>query len=406
MRRERGAAHDDTRGPVLRLTIQFAALVVVVVAVVAVIVYGVVATSVAEASERTLRAATQIDEPDEAPTGTFVTLVHEKRVASTEGTPTGLVDLDALRDVATGRAPEVRERRTVDGRTYDILTTRSSGERGGVVQAAVDDHEGREEVQRLLGGLVTAGVAATLLAVVAAFVMARRAVRPLADALDLQRRFVADASHELRTPLTVLSTRAQLLARQAGSDMPPRVTEGLAAIIDDTKGLTSILEDLLIAADPRTSVDPEPLDLVAVADEAVAALHPLAAEREVALTRTGSSEPVRMAGSSTALTRLIVALSTNALDHAKGRVNVQVEHVRGRVLLRVADDGPGFPPETRDSAFERFSSHRRTGADAADRHYGLGLAVVAEITKRHRGVVRVADAQEGAVVECTFPALH
>lgn len=401
MRRERGAAHDDTRGPVLRLTIQFVALVVVVVAVVAVIVYGVVASSVAEASERTLRAATQIDEPDEAPIGTFVTLVHENRVASTEGTPTGLVDLDALRDVANGRAPEVRERRTVDGRSYDILTTRSSRERGGVVQAAVDDHEGREEVQRLLGGLVTAGVAATLLAVVAAFVMARRAVRPLADALDLQRRFVADASHELRTPLTVLSTRAQLLARQAGSDMPPRVSEGLAAIIDDTKGLTSILEDLLIAADPRASVDPEPLDLVAVADDAVAALHPLAAERGVTLTRTGSSEPVRMAGSSAALTRLIVALSTNALDHARRRVDVHVEQVRDRILLRVADDGPGFPPETRESAFERFSSHRPAGS--ADRHYGLGLAVVAEITRRHKGVVRVVDVEQGAVVECTFP---
>ena len=67
----------------------------------------------------------------------------------------------------------------------------------------------------------------------------------------MQRRFVADASHELRTPLTLLSTRAQLLARRLRRR--PEVTDQVVAdvegVVADTRMLTEILDDLLVAAD-------------------------------------------------------------------------------------------------------------------------------------------------------------
>ncbi len=402
-RSRRPVAVDDTIGPTRRLTAQFAVLVLLVVGVVGVVVYGVVATSVSEARDRALHAAVEIDEPDEAPLGTFVTIVDGDRVSSSERMPPGLLDPAAIEAVAAGER-DLRTTRTVDGRTYDQLTT-THRSRDRVIQVSIDQHEGAEELQRLTTALLTAGIVGVALSVGGAFLMARRAVRPLADALALQRRFVADASHELRTPLTILSARAQLLARRSAADSPAHVTAAAAEIVDDAKGLTAILEDLLIAADPRMAPDPSPVDLAAVAGEALADLAMTAAERGIALAQTGDRHPVAIRGSATAIKRLVVALATNAIDHARSTVTVAVERDRGRAVIRVSDDGAGFTPDMRAAAFERFASGRDGAQPPGDRHYGLGLAVVAEIVQRHGGTVRVVPTSAGATVECTFAAV-
>ena len=80
--------------------------------------------------------------------------------------------------------------------------------------------------------------------------MGRRAVRPLAQALALQRDFVADASHELRTPLTLLSTRAQLLARSLqDTDVGGDIREDSRGVVRDTSRMVAVVDDLLLAAD-------------------------------------------------------------------------------------------------------------------------------------------------------------
>ena len=70
---------------------------------------------------------------------------------------------------------------------------------------------GRSRLLLSLGVAELAGIVASIAVVT---LLTRRSIRPLAEALALQRRFVADASHELRAPLTVLHTRIQLLARR------------------------------------------------------------------------------------------------------------------------------------------------------------------------------------------------
>jgi len=400
-----GGRSDDLRGASVRLTLQFTALMLVVLVLVGGVVFLIVRASAAESASQALVAATRLDSPDDAPEGTYLTIVDNQRMMSSRDLPAGVLDTAAIAAVTAGGG-EVSGSRTVDGHRYRLLTTTVTGGREGarVVQVAVDQHETAEELERLAVALLMAGLVALAVSGVAAYWMARRAIRPLAEALALQRRFVADASHELRTPLTLLSTRAQLLRRRDQTGLPPDVTEAVDEIVTDTRTLTGILEDLLIAADPRSVAEPEPVNLIETAEHAVTMLQGDATARGITLARAAAAGPVVVPGSPAALLRLVVALVTNALDHARASVLVSID-VDGRfAIVRVADDGAGFAPEVVGTAFERFNSGRAAAEPGATRHYGLGLAIVAEITRRHGGTVAIeSSGPAGAAVVARLP---
>ncbi len=385
-------------------------------------------TSQNEALRQQLISAEHLDSPRDAPPGVYVAITPGGPQAGQPGqngqpeqdgqgapsgpgdgfspdqlivspnAPEGFPDTTVLQRVLrTGEASEKTV--TLGGDSYVL---RTDGDSGRLVQVAVDKSESRAELRRVILALTLSGIPAIVGAVLAAWWMSRRAMRPLAEALALQRRFVADAGHELRTPLTLLSTRAQILRRTLPSSSsatevttgtahaapePPAVRDGLDEIVADAKALTGILEDLLISADPRQDVEQAPVELVAVVDEVIASARAEATSRDLRLERSGAA-PVSVSGARVSLSRLVLALVSNALDHARTRVTVTVT-VHGReAWLEVADDGPGFPHGTAERAFERFASSRAAEADAeAPRHYGLGLALVAEVAHRHGGTV-------------------
>jgi signal transduction histidine kinase len=197
------------------------------------------------------------------------------------------------------------------------------------------------------------------------------------------------------------------LRRQIGeADVADPIAKGVQELVQDSRVLTGILEDLLISADPRESMGKVPLDLGALAREAVTALDVQASGRGVELRLADSSTAVEIEGSRISLLRLFTSLMSNALDHADSRVSVDVG-ITGRLAeICVRDDGPGFPDAMRDRAFERFATSR-TNLDHGDRtrHYGLGLALVAEIAARHGGTITVDPprAGEGAAIRVRLP---
>ena len=406
----------ESRRAARRLAIQFAALVVVVFALLGGVVFAIVSASQAEATNRALAAASLIDSPHDAPPGVFVVLVGDHGVLASPNLPAGLPDEAAIRSVEESGST-VQETVNLDGRSYAVRTSTNAK---GTAQVAVDLHESQEELGRLGWALAISGVLAAVAAVFIAAWMARRAMRPLAEALALQRRFVMDASHELRTPLTLLSTRAQLLrralppksvdrpgaSRSSASSGSSSVSQGdIAAaveeIVQDSRVLTEILEDLLIAADPREVAPKSRLDLGDLADQAVALQGPEAAKRGLLLVRGGSTDPVVIEGAGVSIQRLFTALIANALDHAESEVHVDVSRAGSDAVIRVSDDGPGFPAGMDTAAFDRFASSRPAAdSPVRPRHYGLGLALVAEVASRHGGSVTIEPAvgEHGAVV--------
>ncbi len=331
-----------------------------------------------------LAAAEDVGDP---PPGEVLARQHPG-AAAVEVTRSASPELVRILDDAIGRAPGYYQTDAGDDRQVRVLVTRrADGSRWAV---AADLAPLRQRQRQLAVALLVAELAGLAGALVAAALLARRAVAPLAAALTLQRRFVADASHELRTPLTVLHTRAQLLARRARTQPPERLAGQLDQLVADTRALGEVVEDLLVsaAAEHQPLPDTE-VDLAEVAREVVASMSAYAQGREVDL-RVEAPAPAPVRGARTALRRALTALVDNAVGHVPqgGHVTVTVDRRDGRVAAEVADDGVGLDPAEADHLFDRFAH----GTSGAGRRFGLGLALVQHVARAHRGSIEVAGA--------------
>lgn len=388
-----------------RLAIQFGVILLVFLGLVAGVTFAAVRAGQKQSETRSLSDAAQVMEPQDAPRGILVAIQSKDDFDVSKGAPSWFPIRSEMKAIHEDTV--VQQPRVEDGRSYIV---RTSSDDGRVVQVALDTHEDIEELGRLGLALGAASLIAMIAAIFVAAAMARRAMRPMVEALALQRRFVMDASHELRTPLTLLSTRVQMLRRSWGGTGQPVARsdagQGLDEILRHTQELGDILEDLLIAADPRETAELRAVDLGEIGRQAVADRQDLAAEKQVVLAWSSSAVPAVVNGSPASLARLFAALISNALDHADSRIDVSVTTEGGNAAIRVADDGLGFSPDVRSHAFERFASTRAGAApEGRERHYGLGLALVAEVATRHGGSVKIEPQQPdtGAIVTVQIP---
>ncbi|MBK7543520.1 MAG: sensor histidine kinase N-terminal domain-containing protein [Candidatus Competibacteraceae bacterium] len=223
----------------------------------------------------------------------------------------------------------------------------------------------------------------------------------LAQTLDNQRQFIADAAHELRTPLTAVRLQAAL-ARHAST-----AEERAGAIQDLEAGLgraTHLIEQLLVMA--RLDAEPtgrlEPMDLLELAKTVVVEQSPIADSKALDLGLL-SGEPATMTGDPAELRALLDNLVGNALRYtpAGGRVDIEVRQTETEVVLAVSDTGPGIPPAEQTRVFDRFYR----GADAAAPGSGLGLAIVRRVADRHHARIDLDSSQNGSGLRVTvrFP---
>jgi len=219
------------------------------------------------------------------------------------------------------------------------------------------------------------------------------------------RRFLADASHELRTPLASIRGYAELFRIGAAAE-PDDIAKAMSRIEDESERMGVLVEDLLALArldEVREQVR-EPVDLTALARDAVDDARAVAPAREIALDADGGA--VVIDGDSAQLRQVLANLVRNALVHtpAGTRIDVSVGARDATATLVVRDFGPGLPP-TGDPAelFDRFwraDPGRGRGRAGA----GLGLAIVAAIVAAHGGRARGADAEGGgARFEVSLP---
>jgi two-component system OmpR family sensor kinase len=208
------------------------------------------------------------------------------------------------------------------------------------------------------------------------------------------RRFVADASHELRTPLTSIRGYAELFRR--GADVRPEdLAKSMRRIEEESTRMGTLVDELLLLArlDQGRPLELGPVDLAAVAADAVADARTIAPDRPISIERPQALE---VRGDDARLRQVAANLISNALEHTPERtpVSVRVSTSKGSATLEVSDQGPGLSEEQAAKVFDRF--YRVDQARSRDNGgAGLGLSIVAAIVHAHGGIVSVDTAPGG-----------
>jgi signal transduction histidine kinase len=247
-----------------------------------------------------------------------------------------------------------------------------------------------------------------LLSVLCGALLARFTLRPARDALRYQKVFISNVAHELRTPISVIKTSTEVAL--IDDTMPKSVRRTFKDIVIELDRISEILNNLLSL---NALTRPERMQFRAVE------LGPLVASvaKQYAALANERGVKVRMTkdphatvwGNATALEQVISNLVTNALSYTPrdtgGRVNIEVRQEGNMILLSIADSGIGMSEDDLFHIFEPFyradTSRARTAKNSSS---GLGLTIVNEIVRVHRGKIQIQSApRKGTSVHVYLP---
>ena len=226
----------------------------------------------------------------------------------------------------------------------------------------------------------------------------------ISDMLASRRRFLTDAAHQIRTPLAVLTTQAEVGARQNDPAAMRDTFRHLLRSLGNTQRMANQLL-ALSRAEPANGLIGEkaPCDLTSLAREVAADLVPLALARNIDLAFEAEAA-TPLDGNEAMLREMVGNLVDNAIRYSGPGTQGVVATVRhaDRIELVVTDQGPGIAPEERDMVFRRF--YRILGQGNAEGS-GLGLAIVREIALGHHGQVTLESGpgDRGLRVRVSFP---
>ncbi|WP_298624755.1 ATP-binding protein [uncultured Legionella sp.] len=217
----------------------------------------------------------------------------------------------------------------------------------------------------------------------------------LKEGFEREKRFAADAAHELRTPLAALKAQAQVALNS--NDIEEK-NQALQKLIASVNRSTHIVQQLLtmsrLVPEATSLNDADAVNLGKLTREILAMLAPSAVEKQIELEFEHDDNIPKISGNPTALGILVRNLVDNAIRYCteNGRVIVRLLKQDNELVLEVADNGPGIPPELQARVFERF--FRVLGNKSPGS--GLGLAIVQQICDLHGGRVALDSQKTGS----------
>lgn len=262
-----------------------------------------------------------------------------------------------------------------------------------------------QSVLRLGLVLLAIWLGAMLLFLAISIQLSAIAARPMEEAMQREKQFVADASHDLKTPLSVILANNAILAEN-----PDAPVGSLSRWLDSTqaaaKRMQQLISQMLTLADverPDAPVALERVDLASLAMRSALELESLAYEKNITLD-TELPEECFVRGDSGYLLRIVSSLLENALKYEPegGRVLLRLIQEKKKTLLFVQNFGTQIPQEDLPHVFERFyrsDKSRRNDSNS----FGLGLAITRQMIQRLGGDISAASSpEEGTIFRVTF----
>ncbi len=217
----------------------------------------------------------------------------------------------------------------------------------------------------------------------------------------LKDEFVSTVSHELRTPLTAISGALSILASGMSGPTTPKQDRMLEIARSNAERLTRLINDILdtqIAA--RSPAPSEAQSVGEVIAETLRMNQPVLAQGGLRIAIRDESGGAAVRIEREVLIRILTNLLSNAARHASGTdVDVAAVVDDGRVVLSVADNGPGVPEDLRERLFTRFGR----GRDSQSRGSGLGLYICRQLVAARGGTIDYAPENTGSRFTVVLP---
>lgn len=217
-----------------------------------------------------------------------------------------------------------------------------------------------------------------------------------------------NVAHDLKTPLTRLRTKAESALRDSSDSQAQR--EALETTISESDKLIKTFNALLMIARAEAGAPSGALadvDVSTVARDVAELYEPVAEEQGLAF-ETAIAPDVHLRANRELIGQAIVNLIENALKYYEpvegkaGKLRIAVRSEGGRVLIEVADNGPGIPAEDRQRVVERFVRLEKSRTEAGS---GLGLSLVNAVARLHKGEFRIEDNNPGVRAVIDLPAV-
>ncbi len=225
-----------------------------------------------------------------------------------------------------------------------------------------------------------------------------------ADAL--KSTFVHHVSYELRSPLTTIIGFAQLLDDPVIGPLNTKQREYVGHITESSAALLAIINDILDLATidaGAMQLEISDVDVRETVQAAAEGIRDRLAEQNLKLDIRVRPDIGALRADAKRVRQILFNLLSNAVGFSpRGEtITLAAERRDGAVIFRVADKGPGVPPELKERVFGRFETYAR---GSKHRGPGLGLSIVRSFVALHGGSVAIDNAPGGgAIVTCIFP---
>lgn len=333
------------------------------------------------------------------PVGVY-TVTTSKELVVASGYTTAFIDEDTLSSVATtistvadgsgelSDAGLMYLKRTVESTTY----------------VAFADSSYASGWQSLALTLTIAGIVVLAVFFVIALLLSKWALRPVEEAWESQRQFVADASHELKTPLTVILANTSILLKHPESSIANQ-SQWLESTQVEAENMQGLVNEMLELAqvESRAVAEYSPIDFSDMVNGQVLQFESVAFERGCTF-HDEIVDGVTVNGDAQQLRKMTSTLIENALKYVDegGEVKVSLQAQGKQARLSISNTGSTISPDDLPHIFDRFyrtDKARTSGAGG----FGLGLAIARETAREHGGDITCASDDSGTTFTVTMP---
>lgn len=295
---------------------------------------------------------------------------------------------------------------SVEGATYRSISIQGDTDYGEMTWQFIRNVDSEKAMlNRLLLILIIGGGIGSLLAIIAGYLLAGRALVPIRKSWEQQQQFVSDASHEIRTPLAVIQSRADLLFQSPSATIEEKAVD-ISIISKEVRRLNKLVNSLLTLTrtdsnqmevtkrsffldDLISEITEQYMDIASFQDKTIVGYAP---------------EQVVFVGDKERIHQLLVILVDNAMKFTEegGEISISCVKSASSITLAVEDDGRGIPQEEIPKIFDRFYQVERSRT--ANEGSGLGLSIAKWIAYTHQGIIKVTSEENKCTrFEITFP---